>query len=72
MQLGAEALKNGAHPSVMPQLPKADEMMTILYTSGTTGPPKGVVITHANFVAAIAAAQKVTSVRVRAHCLHVF
>ena len=26
----------------------ADDVMTLVYTSGTTGPPKGVMLTHAN------------------------
>ncbi|PHH90078.1 hypothetical protein CDD83_4586 [Cordyceps sp. RAO-2017] len=34
-----------------------DDISTINYTSGTTGPPKGVVLTHANAVAANAAAR---------------
>ena len=38
-----------------PNLPKADDVACIMYTSGSTGPPKGVVLTHANLVSAIGA-----------------
>jgi len=35
---------------------RADEVASIVYTSGTTGEPKGVMLTHANFVSNIDAA----------------
>ncbi|KAD0994762.1 hypothetical protein R6Q59_031986 [Mikania micrantha] len=35
--------------------PKANDIATICYTSGTTGTPKGVVLTHENLIASVAA-----------------
>ncbi|KAI8630907.1 AMP-binding enzyme [Xylariaceae sp. FL1651] len=45
-ELGAKV----AHPA---RPPRPEDIITINYTSGTTGDPKGVVLTHANCVAAI-------------------
>lgn len=48
---GVEKLgKEVAHPYRPPQ---PEDILTINYTSGTTGDPKGVVLTHGNCVAAV-------------------
>ncbi|GAA5825193.1 hypothetical protein JCM3770_002345 [Rhodotorula araucariae] len=46
-----------AHPSE-PHLPDPEDVACLMYTSGSTGPPKGVQITNANIVATIGAVQK--------------
>ncbi|KAI1418211.1 acetyl-CoA synthetase-like protein [Hypoxylon sp. FL1857] len=43
-----------AHPM---RPPRPEDILTINYTSGTTGNPKGVILTHSNCVAAIASAR---------------
>lgn len=45
-KLGASAVDRPAH-----QPPKPDDLATICYTSGTTGTPKGVMLTHGNIIA---------------------
>ncbi|KAI2641954.1 AMP-binding enzyme [Xylaria nigripes] len=50
-----EVEKLGAAVAHPPRPPRPEDIITINYTSGTTGDPKGVVLTHANCVAGISA-----------------
>ncbi|XP_071952415.1 long-chain-fatty-acid--CoA ligase 1-like isoform X2 [Antedon mediterranea] len=49
-----EMLKLGLENKKEEQLPSPEDVFTVCYTSGTTGLPKGVILTHANMVADIA------------------
>ncbi|PKS12189.1 hypothetical protein jhhlp_001487 [Lomentospora prolificans] len=47
----------GAESGRQPVPPRREDVTTINYTSGTTGMPKGVVLTHGNAIAAITSAR---------------
>ncbi|OCK74979.1 acetyl-CoA synthetase-like protein [Lepidopterella palustris CBS 459.81] len=50
----SEFIKIGEGKSAPTTPPKPDDLCCIMYTSGSTGAPKGVLITHRNIIAAIA------------------
>lgn len=52
--LGLDTLSGQHPPVVLPQV-EPDDVFCIMYTSGTTGPPKGVMLTHNNMVSNIKA-----------------
>ncbi|RKP26443.1 hypothetical protein SYNPS1DRAFT_14170, partial [Syncephalis pseudoplumigaleata] len=60
----AELEAIGRDSPAAPRNPSADDIATYCYTSGTTGNPKGAILTHLNIISAVAGVQLLLGARV--------
>ncbi len=70
-RLGAETVPAAAVRERVQQV-RPDEVASIVYTSGTTGPPKGCLITHRSLVATIGAYRESLQLREEEVVLYMF
>ncbi|CEI86030.1 hypothetical protein RMCBS344292_00477 [Rhizopus microsporus] len=54
-----EVIKLGKEHPIDPRLPEPEDLCCIMYTSGSTGNPKGVMLSHKNVVAAVASSDAI-------------
>src|SRR6185295_14394135 len=69
LQLGAAAESRYPEFLAEGQATDSDAVVTLIYTSGTTGDPKGVMLTHKNFVTNVLSALEVFTVTPEDSCL---
>lgn len=58
-----DVMERGAENPVAMAETEADEIAAILFTSGSTGPPKGAICRHRNFAAQVAAIREMFGIR---------